>query len=107
MAPTGVFGAGLNFYINRFLSLSVEYRGYPLAWNTSGWDENTAARTCFDTSGNARPTSCAGFSDQQVNQDTNGGGRFLLNSVDRGLRWNQMVNFSINVFLPTEPARGN
>lgn len=108
-AFTGMFGAGFNFYINRFLSISVEYRAYPFAWNTSGTDENTVAQTC----GANGMQSCAGSPDQRVRQnpptDMSGralpsaGGRFILDDNDRTFRWNQMVNFSFNIFLPTAP----
>jgi outer membrane beta-barrel protein len=108
IAPTGTFGVGLNFFINRFLSLSVEYRAFPFAWNTMGTDENSTANTCGATA--RGEGSCQGFPDYQVNRDTmNGpdrGGRFLLDANDRSFRWNQMVNFSFNVFLPTEPRIG-
>jgi hypothetical protein len=35
------------------------------------------------------------------------GGRFLLDENDRTFRWNQMVNFSFNIFLPTAPRIGD
>jgi hypothetical protein len=104
-AFTGMFGAGFNFYINRFLSFSVEYRAFPFAWNTSGTDENTTARTC----GGNGMQSCAGSPDYLVSPMNNTvamgqpGGRFVLDSNDRTSRWNQMVNFSFNIFLPTAP----
>jgi outer membrane beta-barrel protein len=37
VAPT--FGAGLSMYFNDFIGLTVEWRGMPFAWNTSGTDE--------------------------------------------------------------------
>ncbi len=108
-AFTGMFGAGFNFFINRFLSISVEYRAFPFAWNTSGTDENTQAQTC----GASGTASCAGSPDYLVRRnpptDMNGralpsaGGRFSLDDNDRTFRWNQMVNFSFNIFLPTAP----
>jgi hypothetical protein len=108
-AFTGMFGAGFNFFINRFLSISVEYRAFPFAWNTSGTDENTQAQTC----GASGTASCAGSPDYLVRRnpptDMNGralpsaGGRFVLDENDRTFRWNQMVNFSFNIFLPTAP----
>jgi hypothetical protein len=99
IAPTASFGVGLNFFINRFLSLSVEYRAFPFAWNTMGTDENSTANKC----GADGAQSCAGFPDYQVDRDANGGGRFLLDANDRSFHWNQMVNFSLNFFLPTAP----
>lgn len=104
-AFTGMFGAGFNFFINRFLSISVEYRAFPFSWNTSGTDENTRAQTC----GAMGTSSCAGSPDYLVrasgNTPTAGqpGGRFVLDDNDRTFRWNQMVNFSFNIFLPTAP----
>jgi len=104
-AFTGMFGAGFNFYINRFLSISVEYRAFPFSWNTSGTDENTTARTC----GAMGMSACTGSPDYLVraagSTPTAGqpGGRFLLDDNDRTFRWNQMVNFSFNIFLPTAP----
>jgi hypothetical protein len=50
-------------------------------------------------------SSCNGFPDYQVPQDANGGGRFVINDQDRTFHWNQMINFSLNIFLPTEPRR--
>jgi len=100
VALTGTFGVGLNFYINRFISLQVEYRAFPFAWNTMGTDESSRANTCGPTG----TSSCAGFPDYAVRPDTNGaGGGFNLDDNDRQFRWNQMVNFGLNFFLPTAP----
>jgi outer membrane beta-barrel protein len=104
-AFTGMFGAGFNFYINRFLSLSFEYRAFPFSWNTSGTDENSTAQTCGDNT----MQSCAGSPDYLVrpmgNTPARGmpGGRFLLDENDRSFRFNQMVNFSLNIFPQTTP----
>lgn len=105
VAFTGTFGVGLNFYITRFLSFAVEYRAYPFNWNTMGTDERSRATTCGPNSDQA----CDRFPDQAVgqrSQDGSSGGRFLLDSFDQQFRWNQMVNFSINVFLPFQPRIG-
>ena len=106
VAFTGTFGVGLNFYITHFLSLAVEYRAFPFSWNTSGFDENTTAQRC----GADGMHSCSGFPDYQVDRDLRGstdvGGRFLVNSDDWTFHWNQMINFSLNIFLPTAPRRG-
>jgi outer membrane beta-barrel protein len=106
VAVTGTFGVGLNFFINHFISIAVEYRAFPFAWNTAGTDESTTARTC----GGAGMTACSTFPDYAVDRDTtmmrNSGGRFLLDENDRSFHWNQMVNFYINVFLPFEPHVG-
>jgi hypothetical protein len=104
-AFTGMFGAGFNFYINRFLSISFEYRAFPFAWNTSGTDENSTAMTCGDNT----MQSCAGSPDYLVrpmgNAPSTGspGGRFILDANDRSFRFNQMVNFSFNIFPQTQP----
>jgi hypothetical protein len=107
VAFTGTFGVGLNFYITHFLSLSVEYRAFPFSWNTSGFDNNTTAQTC----GAMGSGSCSGFPDYQVDRDVSNnrdvGGRFIVNSDDWLFHWNQMVNFSFNIFLPTSPRRGD
>jgi hypothetical protein len=42
IAPT--FGAGLSLYFNDFLSMTLEWRAMPFAWNTSGTDEAGDAR---------------------------------------------------------------
>jgi outer membrane beta-barrel protein len=105
VAFTATFGAGLNFYINHFLSLAVEYRAFPFAWNTSGFDVSSSQNTCgFDPNNMSNPAhySCAGFPDYQVRSDH----AFIVDQNDRTFHWNQMVNFSLNVFLPTEPRRG-
>lgn len=41
LAPT--FGVGLMFYLNHFMGLSLEWRGLPFKWNTSGTDEKGTA----------------------------------------------------------------
>ncbi len=108
-AFTAMFGAGFNFYVNRFISLSFEYRAYPFSWNTSGTDENTSAMTC----GANQMSACRGSPDYLVPAGMNGtiqpgpasmggtaGGRFLIDENDRSFRWNSMFNFSVNIFLP-------
>lgn len=98
VAITGTFGVGLNFYINRFLSFGVEYRAFPFAWNTMGTDENSTVRAC----GANGMQACTGFPDYQVSTD----GRFVIDSNDRGFKFNQMINFALTVFLPTAPRIG-
>jgi len=104
VAFTGTFGVGLNFYITRFLSLAVEYRAYPFSWNTMGTDERSRAVTCGPNSNQ----SCETFPDFGVPRTADGtsGGRFVLDSHDQQFRWNQMVNFSLSVFLPFQPRVG-
>lgn len=102
VAPT--FGFGLNFFINRFVSVNVEYRATPFSWNRSGTDENSAENRC----GPAGNTTCEGFSDivstyfatsatQRVSRIT---------SDDRSLSFNQMVSLGVSIFLPTSPRIG-
>jgi outer membrane beta-barrel protein len=38
IAPT--FGAGLSLYLADFVAMTIEWRGLPFAWNTSGTDES-------------------------------------------------------------------
>lgn len=102
IAPT--FGAGLNFYINRFLSVNLEYRAMPFSWNTSGTDENSTVNRC----GSAGNASCAGISDIVATYfETNPANqRSRINADDRSLQLNQMVNFGLTFYLPTAPHIG-
>jgi outer membrane beta-barrel protein len=106
IALTATFGVGINFYITHFLSLAVEYRAFPFAWNRSGTDENSASTQC----GPGRNMSCAGFPDPLVPRNppnqTSAGGRFLIDGNDQTFAFNQMINFNINIFLPFEPRTG-
>jgi len=45
IAPT--FGAGLSLYLADFVAMTIEWRGLPFAWNTSGTDESGDARGDF------------------------------------------------------------
>lgn len=101
-APT--FGFGLNFFINRFLSVNVEYRATPISWNRSGTDESSTQNRC-GLQGNA---SCAGFSDiaatyfaTRANQRVSS-----ITSDDRSFSFNQMVSLGVTFFLPTTPRIG-
>lgn len=101
VAPT--FGAGLNFYINRFISLNFEYRATPFSWNTSGTDESSIATGCGASGG-----SCAGFSDYvstYFNSSANTR-RTVIDSNDRSLTFNQMFTVGLSFFLPTVPHVG-
>jgi outer membrane beta-barrel protein len=102
VAPT--FGFGLNFFINRFLSVNVEYRATPFSWNRSGTDENSTATRC-GAAGNA---SCEGFSDLVSTYfETNASRRVsAVTSDDRSLSFNQMVTLGLSIFLPTSPRIG-
>lgn len=114
-AFTAMFGAGFNFYVNRFISLSFEYRAYPFSWNTSGTDENTSATTC----GANQMSSCRNSPDYLVpamggtvqpgpaSMGGTPGGRFIIDDNDRSFRWNSMFNFSVNIFLPPAARTDN
>ncbi|MEO9236026.1 MAG: hypothetical protein ABI421_21990 [Polyangiaceae bacterium] len=76
ISPT--FGLGLNFYINNFLSLGVEYRALPFSWNRAGFDSRG--------SGNDGNTP-----DQKVDEQ------------DRTFKFNQMMTISLGFSFPTAP----
>ena len=73
LAPT--FGAGLTMYFNDFIGLSLEWRGLPFAWNTSGTDE----------SGHAR----GDFPDGEIDGD------------DRIFHFNHLFQLGVVIYLPT------
>lgn len=102
VAPT--FGFGLNFFINRFVSVNVEYRATPFSWNRSGTDENSTVNRC-GAAGNA---SCEGFSDLVSTYfETNAARRVsAVTSDDRTLSFNQTVSLGVSIFLPTSPRIG-
>jgi outer membrane beta-barrel protein len=76
ISPT--FGLGLNFYVNNFLSLGVEYRALPFSWNRAGFDSRG--------SGNDGNTP-----DQKVDDQ------------DRTFKFNQMMTVSLGFSFPTAP----
>lgn len=103
IAPT--FGFGLNFFLNRFMSINLEYRATPLSWNRAGTDESSTATSC----GLAGNESCAGFSDYLATYFPSPGGRSprtVIDENDRTLSFNQMVNVGLTFFLPTAPRIG-
>jgi hypothetical protein len=75
IAPT--FGLGLSFYIAKFLSLGLEWRALPFAWNTGG----------FDTHGGAPDGR---FPDNKINKD------------DREFKFNQLLSVSLGIYFPTK-----
>jgi len=75
IAPT--FGLGLSFYMGKFMSLGLEWRGLPFAWNTGG----------FDTRGGAPDGR---FPDNKINKD------------DREFKFNQLLSVSLGFYLPTK-----
>jgi hypothetical protein len=76
MTLTPTFGAGLTFYINKFLSFSVDWRALPFSRNTGG----------FDNRGRDPDSK---FPDRQINSD------------DREFKFNQLLTLGIGVHLPT------
>ncbi len=76
IAPT--FGLGLNFFINNFMALGVEYRALPFSWNRAG----------FDSRGGGPNNN---FPDTKVD------------SNDQTFKFNQMITISLGFSLPTEP----
>ena len=73
IAPT--FGAGLMLYASDFLGISIEYRGLPFAWNTSGTDE--------------------GGPDGEFPDG-------VIDSNDQIFHYNHMVSIGFAFYLPTE-----
>lgn len=71
IAPT--FGVGLSVYTNRFLGISLEWRGLPFRWNQMGTDE----------------AGDNGFPDGQID------------SSDQRWEFTHMVNLGVSFFLPT------
>jgi hypothetical protein len=76
MAPT--FGVGLSLFMTDFLAMTIEWRGLPFAWNTSGTDESGAPQ--------------GDFPDEQVDER------------DRLSHFNHMITLGFAFYLPTEPG---
>jgi hypothetical protein len=74
IAPT--FGVGLSMFMAEFVSMSIEWRAFPFAWNTSGTDE----------AGSAKGT----FPDERIN------------ASDRLFHFNHLVSLGFSFYLPTE-----
>ena len=77
IAPT--FGLGLNFYINNFMSIGLEYRALPFAWDRAG----------FDTRGGGNDGK---FPDNKIT------------SADDTFKFNQMMTISLGFSLPAAPT---
>jgi len=75
VAPT--FGLGFSFYANEWSALGVEWRFLPVSWNTGG----------FDTAGGGKD---AEFPDNKIT------------SADQRFHFQQMLNISWNMNLPTK-----
>jgi hypothetical protein len=77
-AITGTFGIGMSFYVGKWASLGLEWRGLPFAWNTGG----------FDTRGGPPDGR---FPDLKVNDK------------DREFKFNSMLSVSFGVSFPLQP----
>jgi hypothetical protein len=77
MAVAPTFGAGISLYIEDYLSMSLEWRGIPFSWNTSGTDE----------SGNSR----GDFPDGAIN------------AADHLSHFNHFLTLGFAFYLPTHP----
>jgi len=75
-AITGTFGIGLTFYTGKWMSLGLEWRGLPFAWNTGGFDNR-------------------GRDPNQNFPDTK------ISSLDREFKFNQVLTVSVGFYLPT------
>jgi outer membrane beta-barrel protein len=81
IAPT--FGGGLSMFFNDFVALTLEYRAFPFAWNTSGTDEAGLSK------GRTQDSSGA-FPDKQIDKD------------DRLFHFNQQVVVGCALYFPTK-----
>jgi outer membrane beta-barrel protein len=81
-APT--WGLGFNFYLSKMISLGVEWRMIPFAWNRAGFDSRG-----LDQSGN--PSSSGKFPDQKID------------SQDATYKFNQMMSIYLGFSFPTMP----
>jgi len=77
IAPT--FGLGFSFYMSQLLSLGVEYRALPFAWNRGG----------FDSRGKGND---ARFPDDKINGE------------DQTFKFNQMITIALGFHLPTKAS---
>jgi hypothetical protein len=75
IAPT--FGAGISLYMADFLSLTLEWRAMPFAWNTSGTDEAGDARGDYPDN--------------------------AIDEKDHLSHFNHMFTLGFAFYLPTEP----
>ncbi len=82
-APT--WGLGFNFYINKFISVGLEWRMIPFAWNRSGFDTRGATDAIGTSGSNGK------FPDNNVD------------SHDSTYRFNQMASISVGFTFPTAP----
>lgn len=78
MAVAPSFGLGLTLYTSSLVSINIEYRAFPFAWNRGG----------FDSRGGAPDAS---FPDNKIN------------SEDRTFQFNQTVGLNVGFSLPAQP----
>ena len=76
IAPS--FGLGLSLYTSGLVSVAIEYRAFPFAWNRGG----------FDSRGRAPDAS---FPDDKIN------------SEDRTFQFNQTIGLNVGFSLPAQP----
>jgi len=79
IAPT--FALGLSLYFSNWVAMTLEWRGMPFAWNTSGTDESG------DAAGD--------FPDDAIDEK------------DRLSHFNHMFTVGLAFYLPTEPRRAH
>jgi len=68
---------GFTFYVNKWSAIGFEYRAFPFAWNTGG----------FDTRGGGKDEK---FPDNKITD------------ADREFKFNQVLTISYNFYLPAE-----
>jgi len=78
MAVAPTFGLGLTLYPSHFVSVGLEYRALPFAWNRAG----------FDSRGSGND---ANFPDTKID------------SEDRTFKFNQMITLAVGFSFPTKP----
>ena len=76
VAPS--FGLGLTLYPSNFVSVNIEYRAFPFAYNRGGFDSRGAGPD-------------ASFPDNKID------------SEDRTFKFNQMIFVAAGFHLPTTP----
>jgi outer membrane beta-barrel protein len=76
VAPT--FGLGLTLYTSGLVSVNIEYRAFPFAWNRGGFESRGAPPD-------------ASFPDNKIDQE------------DRTFKFNQMIFLAAGFYLPTSP----
>lgn len=79
IAPT--FALGLSLYLANWMAMTLEWRGMPFAWNTSGTDESGDAAGDFPDD--------------------------VIDDRDRLSHFNHMFTLGFAFYLPTEPRRAH